>query len=68
MIHLHSATLADLDLLRRWDEHPHVIASNPNDDWGWEVELNRNPDWREQCPPQWADPKNNLEQTHILKQ
>ena len=42
------ATFADLDLLRHWDDQPHVIASDPNDDWGWEVELDRNPDWREQ--------------------
>ncbi|MBW4566177.1 MAG: acetyltransferase [Mojavia pulchra JT2-VF2] len=47
-INLRHATFADLDLLRHWDEQPHVIASDPNDDWGWEVELDRNPDWREQ--------------------
>jgi aminoglycoside 6'-N-acetyltransferase len=39
---------ADLELLRRWDEQPHVIASDPSDDWNWEVELARSPDWREQ--------------------
>lgn len=48
MITLRPATLADLELLRHWDEQPHVINSDPNDDWGWEVELGRNPDWREQ--------------------
>ncbi len=48
MISLRSATTADLDLLRHWDEQPHVISSDPNDDWGWEVELERTPDWREQ--------------------
>ncbi|MGL5081093.1 MAG: GNAT family N-acetyltransferase [Microcoleaceae cyanobacterium] len=48
MITLRSATSADLDLLRYWDEQPHVISSDPNDDWGWEVELDRTPDWREQ--------------------
>lgn len=48
MISLRSATSADLELLQYWDEQPHVIASDPNDDWGWEVELDRNPDWREQ--------------------
>ena len=31
-----------------WDEQPHVIESDPNDDWNWEVELARDPDWREQ--------------------
>lgn len=45
---LRSATSADLDLLRHWDEQPHVTASDPNDDWAWEVELDRTPDWREQ--------------------
>jgi aminoglycoside 6'-N-acetyltransferase len=48
MMHLRPATSADLELLRYWDEQPHVIASDPNDDWGWEVELERTPDWREQ--------------------
>ena len=45
---LRTATLTDVALLRRWDEQPHVIESDPNDDWGWEVELGRSPDWREQ--------------------
>lgn len=48
MIVLRSATPADLPLLRRWDEQPHVLASDPNDDWAWETELARSPDWREQ--------------------
>lgn len=48
MIILRTATHADLALLRHWDEQPHVIASDPNDDWGWENELSRSPDWREQ--------------------
>lgn len=47
-IELRPATSADLDLLRYWDEQPHIIASDPYDDWGWEVELTRSPDWREQ--------------------
>lgn len=47
-INLRSATPADLALLCHWDEQPHIIASDPNDDWGWAVELKRNPDWREQ--------------------
>lgn len=25
-----------------------MIASDPNDDWQWEIELGRHPDWREQ--------------------
>lgn len=47
-IRLRPATIADLGLLRRWDEQPHVLASDPNDEWGWETELARNPPWREQ--------------------
>ncbi|KJH70621.1 GNAT family N-acetyltransferase [Aliterella atlantica] len=48
MLNLRPATSADLKLLQHWDEQPHVIACDPNDDWHWEVELDRNPDWREQ--------------------
>lgn len=48
MIECGPATAGDLTLLRHWDSQPHVIASNPNDDWEWEVELDRRPDWREQ--------------------
>lgn len=47
-IRFRPATPADLELLRHWDEQPHVIASDPNDDWSWETELSRSPDWREQ--------------------
>lgn len=45
---LRGATIDDLPLLRHWDEQPHVIESDPNDDWNWECELGRDPDWREQ--------------------
>src|SRR5699024_7153255 len=48
LVRLRAAGPADLALLRAWDEQPHVVASDPNDDWNWEVELGRNPDWREQ--------------------
>ena len=48
MIVLRHATPGDLALLRHWDEQPHVVASDPTDDWNWEVELSRSPDWREQ--------------------
>ncbi len=48
MITLRPATLNDLALLQHWDEQAHVIEADPNDDWGWEMELSRNPDWREQ--------------------
>ncbi|APB35169.1 GCN5-like N-acetyltransferase [Gloeomargarita lithophora Alchichica-D10] len=45
---LRPASINDLEILRRWDELPHVIESDPNDDWEWEIELNRDPPWREQ--------------------
>lgn len=47
-IALRPATPSDLPLLQHWDEQPHVIAADPNDDWNWEIELNRNLPWREQ--------------------
>ena len=48
IVTLRPATPNDLELLRHWDEQPHVIASDPNDDWDWDSELNRTPAWREQ--------------------
>ncbi|WP_206073494.1 GNAT family N-acetyltransferase [Maribacter sp. 4G9] len=43
------ATITDLDLLTHWDTKQHVMDCDPNDDdWSWEIELNRNPEWREQ--------------------
>lgn len=53
MITLRPATLNDLGLLRHWDEQAHVIAADPNDDWAWETELGRTPDWREQWIAEW---------------
>lgn len=47
-ITLRSATPADAPLLRHWDTQPHVIAGHGGGDWGWEVELARNPLWRKQ--------------------
>lgn len=48
-IRLRAAVPADLALLLRWQEQPHVEASGAaNDDWGWESELRRRPAWREQ--------------------
>lgn len=47
LITLRHATPADLALLRHWDEQEHVIDSDPNDDWNWETELQKTPDWRE---------------------
>lgn len=48
MLVLRAATPADRALLEHWDRQPHVLASDPNDDWGWETELARHPGWREQ--------------------
>lgn len=48
MLRLREATIDDLALLRRWDEAPQVVEADPNDDWGWETELLRRPDWRRQ--------------------
>ncbi|MBK8502884.1 MAG: GNAT family N-acetyltransferase [Saprospiraceae bacterium] len=48
MIELRTATIEDLDLLIYWDQKQHVIDSDPDDDWNWEVELNTYPEWREQ--------------------
>lgn len=47
-LRLRPATLDDLPTLILWDEQPHVIASDPNDDWDWEHELGRDVPWREQ--------------------
>jgi aminoglycoside 6'-N-acetyltransferase len=46
-IKLRKASVNDLSMLQYWDEKPHTINSDPNDDWHWEIELQRNPDWRE---------------------
>lgn len=48
MITLRKATINDLKLLEYWDAQDHVIAADPNDDWNWQVELGRDPAWREQ--------------------
>ena len=48
VILLRDANLNDLPLLQHWDEQPHIIASDPNDDWHWEKELVRHPPWRAQ--------------------
>jgi len=48
VITLRPAGPADLELLEHWDEQPHVLASDPDGDWGWREELARSPEWREQ--------------------
>ncbi|MEX0647949.1 MAG: GNAT family N-acetyltransferase [Balneolaceae bacterium] len=46
-MNLREAETEDLVMLQRWDNQPHVIAANPNDDWDWDIELRRSPGWRE---------------------
>lgn len=48
MIELRPARISDLKLVTYWDTKQHVIDCDPDDKWEWEVELNRNPKWREQ--------------------
>ncbi len=48
MLRLREATPHDLAILTHWDEQEHVAASDPNDDWNWETELARTPEWRQQ--------------------
>ena len=48
MLTLRRATVEDAPLLRRWDEEPHVVASDPTSDWQWETELGEDWPWREQ--------------------
>lgn len=46
---LRKATKSDIPLLQHWDKQPHVLASDPNDYWGWEEDLSKpQPEWREQ--------------------
>ncbi len=47
-ISFREATIKHLELLEYWDKQFHVIASDSNDDWNWDIELRRQPDWREQ--------------------
>ena len=48
LITLRDATPDDLSLLEHWDEQPHNIEADPDDDWNWAVELGQKPDWRAQ--------------------
>jgi aminoglycoside 6'-N-acetyltransferase len=45
-LRLRRATLADVPVLRRWDEDPAVVASDPKDDWDWDEELAAVGPWR----------------------
>ena len=48
MLTLRRATVEDAPLLRRWDDEPHVVASDPTSDWQWETELAEDWPWRDQ--------------------
>ena len=54
-MHLRRATIRDLEHLQRWDTQPHVVDSDPHDDWGWETELTRDVPWREQLIAEEVD-------------
>jgi aminoglycoside 6'-N-acetyltransferase len=45
---LRHATIADIQLMRRWNEQPHLAENLGDDDWQWETELGKACDWREQ--------------------
>lgn len=45
-IELREARISDLDILNFWDKQEHTVFSDPHDDWNWEIELARNPEWR----------------------
>ncbi|WP_298546359.1 GNAT family N-acetyltransferase [uncultured Aquimarina sp.] len=48
VIKLRQASIKDLKLVKYWDTKQHVIDCDPDDEWNWEVELKRDPKWREQ--------------------
>ncbi len=48
VISFRKATIDDLALLKHWDQQPHVIASDPEDEWNWDQELLHDPPWRTQ--------------------
>jgi aminoglycoside 6'-N-acetyltransferase len=33
-----AALPSDLETLKHWDKQPHLLDSDPNDDWNWEIE------------------------------
>lgn len=48
MIYLRTATIDDAEMLEYWDTLPHVLDSDPDDEWHWREELMREPAWRQQ--------------------
>jgi aminoglycoside 6'-N-acetyltransferase len=47
-LYLRPANINDLKVLEFWDEQPHNIIADPNDDWNWAEELLYEPAWRKQ--------------------
>ncbi|WP_235954706.1 GNAT family N-acetyltransferase [Cyclobacterium salsum] len=48
VIRLRAASINDLELVNYWETKQHVIDCDPDGEWNWELELNRDPEWREQ--------------------
>lgn len=48
MITFRLATPDDLPTLLLWDEQPHVIVSDPDEEWNWFEELQKTHAWRKQ--------------------
>lgn len=55
VIKLRPATINDLALVKYWDTQQHVIDCDPDEDWNWETELGRSPEWREQLVAEWKE-------------
>lgn len=45
---LRDAQKHDIGLLREWSGRPHVVDATGGGDWGWETEIGRDVDWRDQ--------------------
>lgn len=47
-LNLRKANINDLSILQKWMKEKHIKETIPDDDWNWEIELLRDPIWREQ--------------------
>ncbi|MBL7838310.1 MAG: GNAT family N-acetyltransferase [Bacteroidetes bacterium] len=48
VVTLRHGNIQDASLLKYWDTLQHVIDSDPDDEWNWDEELTKFPEWREQ--------------------
>ena len=48
------ASISDLDLLKFWDQQPHIIEAGAND-WDWDKDLNESAEWRQQYIIEYDD-------------